>query len=219
MQHLYIRVLACLCTFVLLALASTSSIFAESNNAVINNNFQRVSVSNVNMLRTTSAMSIWTSVQPSRIDDLPALLQPTNPIQEQPKQPQPKQPTASQAPQKVATQPTAVAEPGSPESNMIAFWHIRDGSAAKNSNNSWRVEIEVRLPTSYQYKFDMDYLVSIKRDKMNMEGDDIYTLRVSGMPCGTTTFAPLTVRHNELEMQSRNEFTYFEGPIFLNYNC
>ena len=119
-----------------------------------------------------------------------------------------------------STPPTAVPEQASePIANAIAWWDIDPGSARTSGSGTWQVDVVLRVPTSFQYTFDMDHLWRVNLRDRNLDGDDYYVISLSGMACGTSVSAPLTVRQAGVRMKVVNEFSVEEGFVFISPSC
>ena len=103
-------------------------------------------------------------------------------------------------------------------SNAIAWWHTEAGSIKANGG-SWSADIVVRVPTSFQYNFEIDRLARTVLRDANLDGDDYFVLTVSGMGCGSRFSAEMIARQNGARMKVQNEFNLQEGAIVIQPPC
>lgn len=117
------------------------------------------------------------------------------------------------------TPPDASQQSDEPIANAIAWWDIDPGSARSSGSGTWQVDIVLRVPTSFQYTFDMAHLWRVNLRDRNLDGDDYYVISLSGMACGSSVSAPLVVRQAGVRMKVVNEFSVQEGPVFVSPSC
>ena len=119
-----------------------------------------------------------------------------------------------------AAQPTQPpAQNSEPIGNAIAWWDISPGSARAAASNTWQVDIVVRVPTSFNYEFDMAHLWRVTLRDRNLGGDDYFVLELSSITCGSPLSAPLVARQAGVRMKVVNEFSVQEGPVFISPPC
>lgn len=134
-------------------------------------------------------------------------------------------PTAAPLPQPTATAAApatggdAEQDQPSAETNAIAWWQHEGGSISTNANGTWRGTILVRVPTSFQYQFEMENLGLRETRATNDDGDDIFALTVSGMRCGERYSSDLVARQNGARMDVMHEFTLSSGPVGMDPPC
>lgn len=126
---------------------------------------------------------------------------------------QPPTPTATAAP--VLTQPPTPIS----QSNAVAWWQLDTSSVQTIGDGNWRFDIDVRVPTSFSYDFEMAYLIKVTRSEQNLDGDDIFRLNVWGIKCGEPLNEQLLAYQNGALMTVQNEFTLEIGRVFVNPPC
>ena len=151
---------------------------------------------------------------------IPATVRPTSQPIVRPTQIQPKSPTTpTHLPAAATPRPTAELAPNEAVSVAVAFWKIDSSATTSAGNGTWRTSLIVRVPTSFSYQFNIDYLIGSTLSSRNRDGDDIYLLTLAGIPCGQAIQTELVARQNGARMTSRNDATFADTPIFLSYNC
>lgn len=108
---------------------------------------------------------------------------------------------------------------GGATTNAIAWWHADQPSIAANGNGTWRADVIIRVPTSFQYTFDMPFLATTRLRDRNLDGDDFFLLATSGMSCGSSLVAELIARQNGARMMVFNEFTLQQGSVVITAPC
>ncbi len=171
----------------------------------------------------TLAPVVEVVVPPTDIPPPPTDVPPTDvPPTAVPPTPVPVQPgwAASPTPQGVVVSNPDVEANDLPLSGAIAFWKTIPDVGGAVGDGTWIAEIQVRVPTSFQYSFQLTGLQTVKKTITNQDGDDYYVIRLGQLTCGQPLSSALTVVQNRTSrMQVRNDDTFNEGNIYINAPC
>ena len=131
-----------------------------------------------------------------------------------------RQPEPVATPVVVASEPEAAPTLPGPvsASNAIAWWHL-DRDSVQTGGGAWQFIAVVRVPTSFDYSFDIENRTRTVRTVTNDEGDDYFELTLSGISCGSPFSAELFAYQNGAQMVVQNEFTLEVGSVFINAPC
>ncbi|MCO5186424.1 MAG: hypothetical protein M9965_21095 [Anaerolineae bacterium] len=115
--------------------------------------------------------------------------------------------------------PTGPTQPTG-NTSAVAYWNFIEAASVPNGDETWRSEILITVPTGHSYEFQFgDVLQSAAKTIENQEGQDTYSLQISGMACGLPYLNTLIVLQDGLRMVVRNLFTGATGNLFLDYRC
>lgn len=105
------------------------------------------------------------------------------------------------------------------ETSAIAYWLVDYASQIIVGGGKYQAGITVRVPTGSRYGFDISNISRTETRYRNQDGDDMYVVYVSGLTCGEDYFLNLRVSQDGAVMQTRNDNTYTDGAIYLNWDC
>lgn len=115
--------------------------------------------------------------------------------------------------------PTGPTQPTG-NTSAVAYWNFIEAASVPNGDDTWRGEILITVPAGHSYEFQFgDVLQSVTKTIENQEGQDTYSLRISGMACGLPYLNTLIVLQDGLRMVVKNFFTGATGNLFLDYRC